>query len=116
MSNQDYVWGIALILSGIFITFCALRYGLNNLVEKNVVAFDWKAGRWYQILMKNVVPLLAIFLLVWWLSLSVTLYETGDWVNPFLPYSLMTCLVQWGLVMVILGMLNKVLVKYTIKL
>jgi len=53
------------------------------------------------------VPLEAGVLLVWWLSLSATVYAPDTWYDPTEPYSLMTCLVQWALFMGLFAILNK---------
>ena len=33
---------------------------------------------------------------------SATVYAPDEWYNPLLPYSVMTCLVQWGAVLTVL--------------
>jgi NSS family neurotransmitter:Na+ symporter len=45
--------------------------------------------------------------MVWWLSLSATVYAPDDWYDPFNPSSIMTCLVQWGLIIGILLAFNR---------
>jgi NSS family neurotransmitter:Na+ symporter len=58
-----------------------------------------------------VVPLQAIVLLSWWLFLAATEYAPQSWYNPFEPYSVMTCLVQWITVAVVLMASNNWLVR-----
>jgi len=60
---------------------------------------DWQVGSVWETLIKWVVPVEAIVLLVWWLWLSATVYAPDTWYDPTNPFSIMTCLVQWGIVM-----------------
>ncbi|MCH2447372.1 MAG: sodium-dependent transporter, partial [Candidatus Marinimicrobia bacterium] len=107
--NQDFVWGVALMISGIFVAVAVMRYGVTVLREKEVLQNknDWDLGAWWDKNIKFIVPILGIALLVWWLSLSATVYAPDDWYNPMSPYSVMTCLVQWGAVLAMLLWLNR---------
>ncbi len=109
LGNQDFVWGIALMISGALIAFSVLRYGVARFRSEVVDAVpgDWRAGRAWEILIGYLVPLEAGVLLVWWLSLSATVYAPDTWYDPTEPYSLMTCLVQWALFMGLFAILNK---------
>ena len=62
-------------------------------------------GRWWNGIIRYFVPAAALALLVWWFTLSATVYAPADWYNPFNPFSVMTVLVQWGLVIGILATL-----------
>ena len=53
------------------------------------------------------VPFTAIILLVWWLSLSATVFVPDQWYNPFNPFSVMTCVLQWLLMLGIFILFNK---------
>lgn len=99
LSNQDFVWGVALMLSGGLVAFAVMRYGAERLRRVEILASgnDLNLGAWWDAIMKFFVPCAATVLLVWWLSLSATVYAPDDWYDPFNPSSVMTCLVQWGL-------------------
>ena len=107
--NQDFVWGVALMISGALVAFAVTRYGCARLrgEELSADSSDWSPGRWWDASMKYVVPVGASLLLMWWLSLSATVYAPDQWYNPLLPYSVMTCLVQWGAVLTVLWLLNR---------
>ncbi len=108
LGNQDFVWGVALMISGGFIAFAVIRYGAERL-RKEMLAHsqdDWNPGRAWELLMRYVIPVEAIALLVWWMSLSATVYAPHEWYNPLNPYSVATCLVQWGTVLAIFYYLN----------
>jgi NSS family neurotransmitter:Na+ symporter len=98
LSNQDFVWGVALMLSGGLVAFAVVRFGAERLRNVEILASgkDLRLGAWWDAIMKFFVPCAATVLLVWWLSLSATVYAPDDWYDPFNPSSVMTCLAQWG--------------------
>ncbi len=79
LSNQDFVWGVALMLSGALIALAVLRHGAARLRKEEL---DGNAS-WWDAVMRYFVPPAAVVLLVWWLS------------QADLPAA-MTCLVQWA--------------------
>jgi NSS family neurotransmitter:Na+ symporter len=99
LGNQDFVWGVALMLSGGLVAFAVIRYGAERLRRGEILACanDLRLGAWWDATIRYFVPCAATLLLVWWLSLSATVYAPDDWYDPFNPSSVMTCLVQWGL-------------------
>lgn len=113
--NQDFVWGVGLMISGAFVAFAVIRYGVTRF-RLDVVSGapgDWEAGRAWEWLIRYVVPTLAVVLLAWWLYLAAAVYAPETWYNPFEPYSVMTCLVQWGLALAVLLLLNGWMVRRT---
>lgn len=105
--NQDFVWGVALMICGAFVAFSVIRYGVSAFRRDAVdVDGDWKAGKGWEVLIKWVVPLEAVVLLVWWLWISATVYAPESWYDPFNPFSIMTVLVQWAIAMGLFYMLN----------
>ncbi len=115
--NQDFVWGIALMISGAFISFSVVKYGVSAFRNESVdygAEGDWRAGRMWEILIKWAVPVQAVALLTWWFFLSATVYAPDSWYNPLDPYSVMTVLVQWGIVLAAFVLANKWLVSRTL--
>jgi len=109
--NQDWVWGVGLMVSGAFISFAIIKHGVKSFREKviNDEGSDIKIGKWYDVMMKYVVPLQAVVLIVWWLVSSVS--WDAEWWNPFHIENAGTVLFQWGLVIAVLLFINKHLVK-----
>lgn len=110
LSNQDFVWGVALMISGAFIAFLVWRYGTRRLHAEVVTPEDWPLPTVWDGMIRWFVPLQAIVLLAWWGWQATTpgfLGEGGRWWDPLNPFSLMTCLVQWGIVLVALVLLNR---------
>ncbi len=108
LGNQDFVWGVALMISGAFFALVVRQYGARRFREAHVESpGDLRPGKLWDVLIAYVVPVQALVLLVWWMFLATTADFTSAWYDPFEPYSLMSCLVQWGVVMVLFLLLNR---------
>ena len=110
-ANQDFVWGVALMLSGAFVAFAVGRYGVQRLREELATPEDWGIPSAWGTVIRVLVPLQAVVLLVWWLGLAATVYAPETWYNPFDPFSPMTCLVQWAIVLGLFVALNRWMVR-----
>jgi NSS family neurotransmitter:Na+ symporter len=118
LGNQDFVWGVALMISGAFVAAAVMRFGPERFIREviSVTDNDWQVGPIWERLIKYAVPLQATILLVWWLYLSASTYAPETWYNPFEPYSVMTCLVQWGVAMTLFVVLNKWIVRRNVEI
>jgi NSS family neurotransmitter:Na+ symporter len=114
-ANQDFVWGVALIISGAFIAFAVIRHGASRLRQESIDAeeHDWNAGVLWDTAIRFVIPTLAVLLLGWWLYQAASIYAPDRWFDPFDPFSVMTCVAQWGIVLAVLIALNRRLVRRT---
>ncbi len=104
-NNQDWVWGLGLIISGGFFAFAVIKYGTTKFRNQYLLNAnnDIHVGNWYDWVMRYLIPFEAIMLLVWWFYRE----WVGDaWYNPFNIYSLGTCLLQWGLAIAALKLFN----------
>ncbi len=113
--NQDWVWGVGLIISGAFIAFSIIRFGVDKFRREviNGPGSDIKIGRWYNIIISYVIPLEVVVLLTWWLVSSVS--WDPEWWNPLHTENAGTCIFQWSLVLVFFIIYNKTIVKKIIK-
>lgn len=109
--NQDFVWGVALMLSGAFIALAVIRHGAEALREEVATPSDWGIPKIWTVWIRFAIPLQAIVLLVWWLYLATTADFTSRWWDPLEPYSAMSCLVQWSVALGALYGLNRWMVK-----
>ena len=109
--NQDWVWGLGLIISGSFFALLIIRFGVEKFRKEylNVVQGDLRVGRWFTLVVKYIIPIEAIVLVVWWLYRAVGWNPEG-WYNPFQAESLGTCITQWLLLILLLLLLNKKIV------
>jgi neurotransmitter:Na+ symporter, NSS family len=108
LSNQDFVWGLGLIISGVFIAFLAMNEGLSKLQTLvNSNRSDLHLGSWWVNLIRYFVPVMGFALLLWWMSLSIRVFAPDSWFNPFEPFSLMTCVAQWLIVLSVFWIFNR---------
>jgi NSS family neurotransmitter:Na+ symporter len=115
-ANQDFVWGVALMISGAFIAFAVIRYGAAQFRKECIdhQPDDWNASSLWDTTIRFVIPSLAVVLLGWWLYQAAAVYSPDRWFDPFEPFSVMTCLTQWGLVLVLFIALNKRIARRTL--
>jgi NSS family neurotransmitter:Na+ symporter len=108
LSNQDFVWGIGLMISGAFIAFAIIRNKIPVISgDINSIEGDWKVGRAWALSIRLGIPFLALALLVWWMFLSATVFAPQEWYNPLNPFSVMTCLAQFTLALLVFILLNR---------
>ena len=107
--NQDWVWGVGLLLSGIFIVSAVIKYGVTDFRENLINSHDpvIKTGRWFDKIVKYIIPVEFAALVIWWFYQSIASFDREGWWNPFHTYSVATCIFQWGLIIIILLILNK---------
>jgi NSS family neurotransmitter:Na+ symporter len=108
-NNQDWVWGLGLMVSGALFTVAALRYGVRRFREDFLRASpgNWKVGRWFEIVVVALLPLEFIALIVWWFWGAIRdAKTTGEWLSPFETFSVGTCLLQWSVVLVVGAILS----------
>ena len=115
-ANQDFVWGVALMISGAFIAFAVIRHGATRFRTGNIdnQPHDWNAGPVWDTLIRFVIPTLAIVLLGWWLYQAASVYAPDRWFDPFDPFSVMTCLTQWAVVLILFIVLNRRIARRTL--
>ncbi len=108
LSNQDHVWGIGLMISGALMAFVVFKSGASKLRrDLDMDPNDWQLKSWWTIVIQYFIPFAAIALLVWWFYLAATVFAPGEWYNPFNPFSIMTCLAQWAIMLGIFVTFNK---------
>jgi NSS family neurotransmitter:Na+ symporter len=102
-ANQDWVWGLGLIVSGFFMTVAVNIFGVKKFRDEivNLPGRELSLGRWFDVLVRWVIPLEFAGLLGWWLYQSIAVFQPEDWWDPFKSYSLGTTIAQWGLVIVV---------------
>jgi NSS family neurotransmitter:Na+ symporter len=97
-ANQDFVWGIGLMVSGALISYAVIKYGTQKFRNELINTEERSAtlGSWWEIVIKYIVPIEVVTLLAWWMYLSANTYAPDTWFNPLSPYSVATVVLQWA--------------------
>lgn len=102
-NNQDWVWGVALLLSSIFVGFAMFKYGLEK-ARKNFLLFpenEWKMGKWWNVCAGFLSPILTAFMIVWWIFQTIQWFP-DNWWDPRNLDGLGTILLQTFLLIAVL--------------
>lgn len=110
--NQDFVWGVALMLSGALVAWAVVRHGAARLRDEVATPDDWALPPVWDAWMRWGIPVQAVVLLGWWLYRATTADFTAEWWNPLEPYSAASCVVQWTVVLGVLFVLNGWMVRH----
>lgn len=118
-NNQDWVWGIGLIITGLLIIIAVLRYGPSKFMRDYIETdsdFNVPIAYFATCMIFNVG--LGAFLVYWWMSQGYSEYPwfdaAGNW-NVFDVYSNASIVTQWGIVLVVGILINRYLYKTFVK-
>ncbi|HEX6071355.1 MAG TPA: sodium-dependent transporter [Longimicrobiaceae bacterium] len=105
--NQDFVWGVGLMLSGFFFAFAVVKYGVTRfrLEFINTASSDVRVGRWWDLVIYAVLAE-AVVLMGWWLYQATDLSDLAATFTPFSPFNVGTLAVQWALAIAVFLGLN----------
>jgi len=108
LHNQDWVWGVALMVSGLFFAIAVIGHGVRRFREQqlNHADSDLHVGRWWDVAIGVLVPLQAAILMIWWLVQSRS-WDPAGWLNPMGVETVGTILLQWGVVLGVLILANR---------
>lgn len=112
--NQDFVWGVGLMLSGFFFAIAVLRYGVTNWRNEflNTGHSDIHIGAWWDWAIRFVV-VQAVVLIGWWLWQVRGEGFSENW-TPFATFNIGTVVFQWAVVLTIFILANRFLVDRTL--
>jgi NSS family neurotransmitter:Na+ symporter len=107
LANQDWVWGVGLLLSGAFISFSIIKYGVNKFRTEIINGYgsDVKIGKWYNFIIGILIPIQVVVLVSWWLISSIG--WDPQWWNPFHAENFGTVIFQWIIILTLFIILNK---------
>jgi len=99
-NNQDWVWGIGLLVSGAMFTFVVIKIGATRFVDEWYQPEKYRNfARWaFRILFYFLLPLEFMAMVTWWLYQSTLWLPDKSW-DFFEPYSLATTFIQWGFIL-----------------
>ena len=112
LNNQDFVWGVALLVSGALVSLGVMKYGLGRMREEINATSDLHLGRWWSVCIV-LVPVMFLIMFIWWIYQTVTVFSSAEapWWNPFETFSTATLLLQWAILFGILYGLNNFLAR-----
>lgn len=95
-NNQDWVWGVALLLSCFLYAYAAIKYGVERMRDEiNEVSFI-KINKWWVYSIKYLIPALFVIVTGWWLYQGVAWYP-DTWWKPFEEFNVGTIFLQLGI-------------------
>lgn len=110
--NQDWVWGMGLIISGSFFLLLVLKIGPKKFRKELMpeVKGRVKPGKGFDFLVKFLLPAQILAMLGWWFWDSYK-KNPDNWLNPFSQSSVGTVLFQWVIAIIVFLLLNRFLTK-----
>ncbi|XP_067667839.1 uncharacterized sodium-dependent transporter YocR-like [Haliotis asinina] len=112
LTNQDFVWGFALVINGLMLQVMVIVYGVKKFRQEVVNNFgvgDWKLPCLWDWIVRVVAPLEGSVLIVWW-AIDLISNTSGDgekWYE-FGMETFMVTVVQWLGVMALTIVFNVV--------
>ena len=115
LSNQDWVWGVSLMLSGLFFSIAGIACKPRAFREEHLNHADskWRVGRWWDFVIGVLVPVQAVVLFVWMLVQAMGWEE--EWLDPFGTTNVGTVLFQVGIVFLALILGNRWIVQRSLR-
>ena len=111
-NNQDWVWGVGLLLSGLFIAIGVILHSVSDCADKIFPKESTIDRQLWSFAITIIIPVMFFILTGWWLQQGATWETKVAWYNPIAQYSPGTVLAQWLLVLVVLYGLNGTINKY----
>ena len=101
-TNQDWVWGLGLIVSGMFFLFSTLKTNIFQFKKLYIDRYStWRIPNYYFSGSLGLNLILSIVLIAWWMSRGYSLHpwldENGKW-NLMDIYSNASVITQWMIV------------------
>lgn len=113
--NQDWAWGIGLMLSGLFVAIAVTKYGPRQFREMALAPGESRwLGRLFDLWIMVMIPLQFVVMVGWWFQQSVS-WDPEGWWNPVGKFTVGTCLLQWGVALALFLGLNRWLVRRTMR-
>lgn len=105
--NQDSVWAYAMILSGCFLLFLVLRYGVLKFRKRlynNYGVNDWPLPLVWAFVVVFVLPIEGIGLIIWWIVEEIVTNKSTWWLIE--TDTLATTLMEWAIILLVFIGLN----------
>ncbi len=105
--NQDWVWGVALLLSGLLVAITVIRRGARRFREEQLMASveQWRVGPWFERIITWIIPVEFVALISWWMWQAAS--AGGDSWNPLGEFNVGSVVFQVSLLVLLCFALNR---------
>lgn len=110
LSNQDFVWGVGLLIGGLIAAVAMMKYGVERARAELDEASDFRIGAWWSWCIR-LFPLMFVLLFGWWIYRAIRVFAPETWWHPFEPLTFGTLVLQWGLLLLVMLSLNRFLAR-----
>lgn len=111
LNNQDWVWGVGLIICGLLFALSVYKYGVDRFRTEIInKSSDIYVGKWFNFCVR-LFPVLLAIVVGWWFYQSIT-WNPDNWWNPLGIDSVGTVIVQWVVVGLAFYLANDWLAKW----
>ncbi|XP_041361795.1 uncharacterized sodium-dependent transporter YocR-like [Gigantopelta aegis] len=119
LTNQDFVWGFALVINGMMFLCMVIVFGAEKFRRDVINSYsvdDWTLPPVWKWIVKFLAPIEAVALIVWW-AIDVISSEksTGEMWYDFGKETFLITITQWFGAMIILILINVVVVRVWFK-
>lgn len=111
LNNQDWVWGIGLLVSGLFVSFALMKYGLEKVRNNDINTpwSDFNIGKWWSICV-GLFPVFFVLITGWWIKQAISWYP-DNWWDPMEVFSVGTIALQFAILLILALLTNHWLAK-----
>ena len=102
LQNQDWVWGVGLMISGLFISFLVSMYGSKRFIAEfvNITPGGVRVGAAFEFVLKYLIPVQFVLMFGWWMY-QAAVDPAGGWDVTHI-FGVGTCVLQWGIALLLL--------------
>jgi len=106
--NQDWVWGVGLMVSGLFFAILVMRHGVDRFRRTlvNSDGSDIVVGRWWNVVIR-LVAVQAVVITIWWLQQAIDFGDLRASFTLFAEFNVGTVLIQWVMALAVFIGLNR---------
>ena len=117
IDNQDWVWGLGLLISGALIAIVTIKHGVEKMrtEEVNADGAEIKLPKAYFNTCIYAAPIIVLVMVVYWFIQTKSWFP-DTWMNPFIIQdNTGTCILQFGVVIIVGLLLTNFFVNKTAK-
>ena len=112
LDNQDWVWGVGLLISGLLTAVAMMKYGVEKARMEINESSDINVGAWWPLFIR-LIPIMFVGIFGWWVWQSIGWYP-DTWWHPFELYNVGTMVFQWLILFILCYALNNYLARVTV--